>query len=398
MPNDLALAPDMTRPKRLTVLHSYPVWLPRTQIWMYDQVRFLPADVVPHILCERTENRPEFGLENMHCLADRPAWSRAWSRGLRALRLHGALGYSAATVAACRPSILHSHFGHIGWSDMPLARRHGIAHVVTFYGLDVNYLPTRFARWRRRLRELLRHVDMVLCEGTHMAGRVAALGCPEAKIRVHRLGAAIDDVPYRPLGWQPGTPLRVLIAASFREKKGIPDALEALARLQRGIPIEVTLIGDAGEEPRAQAEKRRILETIARHGLQDTVRTLGYVPHERLLEEARSHHVFLSPSLTARDGDTEGGAPVSLIDMAASGTLVVSTRHCDIPEIVRDGETGLLAEERDVDGLVTKLEWLVAHPGAWEPMRAAARRHVEQNHSAPIQAARLAELYRTLAQ
>ena len=116
-------------------------------------------------------------------------------------------------------------------------------------------------------------------------------------------------------------PLRVLIAGSFREKKGIPYALEALGRLQQEIPLEITIIGDASE--RGEAEKLQILDTIKTHNLWPKTRMLGYQPHAILLEEAYRHHIFLSPSVTASDGDTEGGLPVSIIEMAATGRFLM---------------------------------------------------------------------------
>jgi len=106
--------------------------------------------------------------------------------------------------------------------------------------------------------------------------------------------------------------------------------------------------------------------------------------------------VFLSPSLTASDGDTEGGAPVSLIEMSASGMMVVSTTHCDIPGVVINGRTGLLAGEHDVDGLVTHLRWLIANPSQWATMRTAARAHIEAEFDARRQGERLAAIYREI--
>ncbi len=382
----------------ISVLHSYPVWLPRTQIWMYNQVRFLPSDVDAHVVCEQTENLREFPVSGLHCLASRPLWRRAWNHGLRALRLHGSLGFAAETIRACNIDLLHSHFGNIGWSDMPVARKAGIGHVVTFYGIDVNFLPLRFPRWRRRYRALFDHIDMVQCEGHHMAECVAALGCPEAKIRVQHLGVPLDDIPFSPRPWQAGEPLRVLIAASFREKKGIPLALAALDRLRNDLPIEITLVGDAGPEPRAQAERRRILEAVERYGLRQSIRMLGYISHAELMREAMGHHLFLSPSLTASDGDTEGGAPVSLIDMAACGLITVGTTHCDISEIVRHGITGYLAKEGDSESLVETLRLAVGQAERWDDMRIAARRHMENEFAARKQSERLASNYRSVLQ
>jgi colanic acid/amylovoran biosynthesis glycosyltransferase len=109
-----------------------------------------------------------------------------------------------------------------------------------------------------------------------------------------------------------------------------------------------------------------------------------------LLEEAYRHHVFLSPSVTASDGDTEGGAPIALIEMAATGMPVVSTRHADIPEVLGDG---LLAPERDVDGLVACLRQLIDAPGSWESRAAVDRARVEREFDATIQGRALAAIY-----
>ena len=123
---------------------------------------------------------------------------------------------------------------------------------------------------------------------------------------------------------------------------------------------------------------------------------LGYQPYSVLLQEASRCHVFLSPSVTAEDGDTEGGAPVSIIEMAASGIPVISTHHCDIPEVLEDGVTGLLTSERSVDGLASKLDWLIQNPDRWHAMTTAARKHVELEFNAETQGRRLAQSYELL--
>ena len=65
----------------------------------------------------------------------------------------------------------------------------------------------------------------------------------------------------------------------------------------------------------------------------------------------------MAPSVTAREGDEEG-IPVVLMEAAAGGLAIVSTRHSGIPELVRDGFSGLLADERDVAGLGRAIERL----------------------------------------
>jgi colanic acid/amylovoran biosynthesis glycosyltransferase len=124
---------------------------------------------------------------------------------------------------------------------------------------------------------------------------------------------------------------------------------------------------------------------------------LGYQPHEKMISEAYQHHVFLSPSVTASDGDTEGGAPISIIEMAASGMPIVSSRHCDIPQVILDGRTGWLADEKDVDGLARHLRWLYENPEQWREYTDEGRQHIEANFDVRIQAAELGKIYMSLA-
>ncbi len=381
----------------LVVLHSVQCWLPQTETWLYTQVHFLPESIESHVGCERTANLDQFPQPHIHSLENTALWRQVRDRGLRRLGLRHHLGFLDDAARRSRARVLHSHFGFVGWRDLAVARRHRLAHVVTFYGADVTYYPTMDPRWHGRYREMFVRADAVLCEGTFMGRSIAALGCPESKIRVHHLGVDLSSIAYEPRTWRPGEPFRVLLSGSFREKKGFPYALEALARIQDDVALEVTIIGDEHGEARTIREKQAMLDVIARTGLGPKVRMLGYQPYAMVMEEARRHHVFLSPSVTASDGDTEGGAPVSLIEMSASGMMVVSTTHCDIPGVVLHGRTGFLAPERDVDALVALLRRVIADPDAWRPMQDAGRAHMEAEFDAARQGERLAGIYRDIA-
>jgi colanic acid/amylovoran biosynthesis glycosyltransferase len=378
---------------KIVAIHSFPVWLPQTQTWMFNQVKYLPDIVEVHVVCERTEHLEQFAVPNLHCLQKVSRFRYYWEKSLRKLHLRHARGFLTSIARKTGGHIIHSHFGHIGWTNLVIARQVKIRHVVTFYGADVTLLPTQDKRWLSRYRELFDKADLFLCEGPHMATRLIQLDCPKEKVMVHHLGIEIDTIPYKPRRWKNGEPLRVLIAASFREKKGIPYALEALSRLQHIVPVEITIIGDAGSERSSKKEKRRILEMIANNGLQLKTRLLGYQPYSAFFDEAYQHHVFISPSVTASDGDTEGGAPISLIEMMATGMPVVSTLHCDIPEVVRYGIDNWLVEERDVAGLVKKMQWLIENKDDWENFLLAGRRHVAREFNALQQGERLAKIY-----
>ncbi len=376
--------------RSIVALQSVPYWLPLTSTWLFAQVKSLPAArVESRVVCDGVENLDQFAWPAIEQRKQRgqklPFW-RAWREP----------SWTRFVVDAARRSgarLIHSHWGDHACRDVEAAASAGLAHVATFYGKDVNFLPRQKPKWLERYRQMFAAVDRVLCEGPHMGRCLVALGCPPEKVVVQHLGVDVEAIEFRPRRWDGGT-LRFFIAGSFREKKGFPDAIDAIGELKRHhADLEITVIGDASSDPRSGPEKERILAAIDRHGLRAKTRLLGYQPHAVFFAEAYRAHVFVSPSVTAADGDTEGGAPVSLIDVAASGMPIVSSTHCDIPSVILDGRTGLLAGEHDVPGLVRHLRWLVDHPAQWLALVTEGRRHVESEYHVGRQGERLAAVY-----
>jgi colanic acid/amylovoran biosynthesis glycosyltransferase len=382
-----------------TVLHSVPLWLPPTSPWLWNQVRFIPPPIVSHVAAERALHEDRFPIPRLHRFEDEPLATRFAERALRKMGIRRHLEFVVRTARAIGAEIVHSHWGDAGWRDVDAAGKSGARHVVSFYGKDVQFLPRRDPRWRSRYRDMFARVDRVLCEGPHFAATLRELGCPDEKIRVQPLGVESDAIEAVPRRREPADALAILVAASFREKKGIPDAVEAAGRLARsGVRSCMTIIGDASDDPRSLTEKARIEEAIARHRDVLPVRLLGYCTREELLREAYDHDVLLAPSREAEDGDTEGGAPVVLVDAAATGMPIVATRHADIPAVVIDGVTGLLAAERDVEALSELLGRIASEPGLAERLGTAGRARVEACFDVRVLGRRLAGIYEELAE
>jgi colanic acid/amylovoran biosynthesis glycosyltransferase len=381
----------------IEVVFSCSDWLPPTQTWIYSQLRHLPpVRIRPHVVCQRAENLTQFPVSDLHVLGDRRSWRFWWDRLPKKLHLWDHSTFLIGVARRAGADIVHSHFGPVGWSDAKSVQRIPARHIVTFYGYDMSRLPVSEPIWRDRYKELFGTVDRVLCEGPFMGDVLVRLGCPKEKLRIHHLGIEAGKIAFVPRHWVAGTALRILIAATFTEKKGIPDALAALRRVAAETRAEITIIGGARPyELNDQRELARIQTTVDTYGLD--VRFLGYQTHARLFEEAYKHHIFLSPSVTAADGDAEGGVPVTLIEMAATGMPVVSTYHCDIPNVIKSGSSGLLAEEHDVDQLVEHIRWLIQNPDAWFDMVTAARQHIDREFDAEVQGGRLASLYEEVA-
>lgn len=380
----------------IVICHSVSSWLSLTMTWVHNQLRY--ADQIEHVvLAESVRNLQVFPWQPLYALSNR--FNRILLKAARKLGVRLVPHLFQQAVNRHGPSIFHSHFGYQGWYDSPLVQRNKLKHVVTFYGWDVNMLPLQHPVWRSRYRELFQKADRFLCEGPHMASCLAQLGCPLHKIRVQRLGVDLSQIRFQPRTWDKNNSVRILIAGTFKEKKGIPDALEAIAKVrQRYSNIAVTVIGNSTGQSQEEYEKKKILKVVSDNNMSSYVTFLGFQPHEILLREAYKHHIFVSPSITAKSGDTEGGAPVTIIEMAASGMPIVSTNHCDIPEVIRDNVTGLLVDERDVNNLANCIEQLIEHPDLSREFAMAARQHIEENFSAERQGLLLTQQYYELLQ
>ena len=85
---------------------------------------------------------------------------------------------------------------------------------------------------------------------------------------------------------------------------------------------------------------------------------------------------------------------MTIIEMAATGMPVVSTEHCDIPEVIVDAHSGYLAPEKDPAALAGKINALIEQKNNWEYLAQNARQHIEKEYNARIQGLKLSRLYR----
>ena len=117
----------------------------------------------------------------------------------------------------------------------------------------------------------------------------------------------------------------------------------------------------------------------------------GRLQPEALLPLFRSADLLAMPSCV-RHGDQDG-IPTVLIEALALEIPVVATRVSGIPELVRDGDTGLLVDPDDPAALAAALARLLADPGLGRRLAAAGRELVVAEFNSRRSAARLLELF-----
>lgn len=197
-----------------------------------------------------------------------------------------------------------------------------------------------------------------------------------------------------PLRREAGAAFRIAAMSRIDPKKGLPVAVDAMARLvRRGHDVVLEILGDA--EPPVAAnleEERRLDERIALHRLADRVVRLGRGSERDARALLARAHAFVAPAVETAAGDQDG-IPTALLEAMASGRPVVATDAGSIPEAVTDDVEGLLVPQGDAEALAAALERLVAEPALADRLGAAGARRAAAEFDA---AAREPELARAV--
>jgi glycosyltransferase involved in cell wall biosynthesis len=143
-----------------------------------------------------------------------------------------------------------------------------------------------------------------------------------------------------------GLPLLVMISRLSREK-GHLDAVEAFSRLkERGIAFHAVIVGEGAERGPIEAKRERL-------GLTDMITLAGHKDDVRPYLGLAS--MYLLPSHSE-------GSPLALLEAMAAGLPIVASAAGGIPEMLTDGQTGLLVPPRDPAALASAIESLLTAP------------------------------------
>lgn len=264
-----------------------------------------------------------------------------------------------------KPDLLHAlHLTSYGF----LAGLSGFQpSIVSVWGTDVLEAPFLSPVHRWITKQALKNAGAITATGRRLAD--ATLPFVPAGREVAVIPYGIDLTQFSPQSRteRDATNGRVVVGAVARlsPEKGFEHLLRAVALLRkRGCEVDVVLAGDG--------PSRGGLERLAGElALQDRVQFLGEVPHEDVPATLGTFDIFAMPS-------TWEGFGVAALEASAMQLPVVGSNIHGIPDVVIDGETGLLVPAADVDALADAIARLVADPAARQRMGAAGRGLVER--------------------
>ena len=285
-----------------------------------------------------------------------------------------------------RCQAVYVEFGQIAVFVMDACKRLELPLIVHFHGIDA-HSRVMLDRWGERYPRLFEQAVAIIANSRTMEQALLQLGArPE---RLHYVPNGVDVDRFR-AGAPAEAPPTFLAVGRFAEKKAPQLTIAAFAFVWRAHPeARLRMIGDGGILGVCQDLAQGL-------GVGEAITFLGALPHEVVAEEMRSARAFVQHSVVASDGNTES-MPNSILEASATGLPVVATRHAGIPEMVVDGETGFLVEERDVEGMARHMARLVVEPELAAELGRAGRRRMQESFSIDSRIARLWEIVRASA-
>jgi starch synthase len=297
---------------------------------------------------------------------------------------------SIAAAVADR-DLVHSHTWYANFAGHLAKLLHGVPHVMTSHSLE----PLR--PWKAEQlgggyqvsswveKTAIEAADAVIAVSAGMRADVLAAYPTVEADRVHVVHNGIDTALFSPtpdpaavraLGLDPDRPIVTYVGRITRQK-GLPHLLRAMGSVRRS--VQLLLCASAPDTPQIAAEVEAEVAALMSRGV-DVVWLREPAPRPDLVRFLSSSTVFVCPSVYE---------PLGIVNLEAMacGIPVVASKIGGIPEVVVDGETGVLvgydAADADgfEDGLARAIEAVLDDPEQAREMGAAGRARAERDFS-----------------
>jgi glycosyltransferase involved in cell wall biosynthesis len=226
------------------------------------------------------------------------------------------------------------------------------------------------------------------------ADRLRELADDPDKVHLIYHGLSFDRFPNEPPkrsnadGSDPADPVRILSVGRAVEKKGFDVLLNALAALPADLHWRWTHVGDG----KIIDDLRRRAEEL---GLSGQIEWLGARDQQAVIELYRTCDLFALPCREASDGDRDG-LPNVLMEAQSQALACLSTSFSEIPELIVDGETGVLVPPGEAPPLTAALERLMRSPAQRERLGMAGYRRVRSRFESDSGIRQIAGLLRQI--
>ncbi len=283
-------------------------------------------------------------------------------------RVRSLTHFGEGTVLArrmLREGITHIH-SHYASQSTSVAR---VVHLLT--GIPYSFTGHAHDIWHDRLLlpEKLREAAFVATCSTFAKEFIAReeKTCDE---KIHVVYHGLDVRKFTPpAGEKLRIRNRILSVGSLGPTKGFPDLIRACALLRQKLAdFECVIVGEGP----MREELERLISDM---GLSGTVRLVGSVPQEGLIDFYHEAWIFVLPCVIADDGRRDG-LPNVLMEAMATGLPVITTRSTAQEELIEEGRHGLLVAPHAPEELASAICTLCRDDELRESLGTGGRRRI----------------------
>ncbi len=276
---------------------------------------------------------------------------------------------------------LHAHFATAAAAVARLASKFsGIPYTFTAHAKDIYHQAVSSDALRRKLTDAVATITVSEYNRDHLR---ATFGAAAARVERIYNGLDLREFPFRSPEVRPA---RIVAVGRLVAKKGFADLITAAALLAgRRKAVQYQIIGGGPLEAALRAQ-------IERLGLRANVELVGPCPRSAVIAHLQRAAAVVAPCVIAQDGDRDG-LPTVLLEAMALGTPCVATDITGIPEVLRNGSTGLLVSPHDPAALAGAVERLIDDGALRVQLAREARRLIEAEFDSTRTAARVRAVF-----
>jgi glycosyltransferase involved in cell wall biosynthesis len=276
-----------------------------------------------------------------------------------------------------RPDLVHVHYA--GGFGLWGARCDFAPVLISVWGSDVVDLPHDLIH-RFVIRRALRKSARVSATSEYLRQVCVSL-CPEVSERIDIIPFGVE-IPAN-VAPMPALPVRLCFIKLHRSVYGPDVLLRALAIVCAKMPDVTLTMAGSGD---MTTHLKRMVHDL---GLERNVEFAGQVPHEQIYALLQEHHFMVMPSREEAFG-------VAVLEAAACGRPTIASRVGGVPEVLSDGETGLLVPPGDETALAEVILRLARDPETCRRMGEAGRSLVQEKYLWGHSLDRMTQLYESM--
>ncbi|MGI9648522.1 MAG: glycosyltransferase family 4 protein [Acidimicrobiia bacterium] len=281
------------------------------------------------------------------------------------------------------PDVLLARYHEYEWTPLVVARLLQVPLVLEVhspFALEGTFRGRRPSRLAHRMdRTFWRKASLLWVHTPALRDLVLAEGGDEQKIRLVPFG--IEDPGRRAVPGSGGS-VEVVFAGSFYPWHGIEELLIAFALARSDAPdLRLTLIGDGATHNDAAAQAEPL-------GVAAATTFTGWLSRDDLYKQLERSHLGVAPY---RDTGKSYFEPVKILDYQMAGLPIIASSVGHIPQMIVDGEDGLLVPPDDIEALATAIVELAGNAELRRDLGAAANgraRHIEETAAAVLEMCR----------